>query len=1114
MVAPASRPSAIHQFHVGSAFGDGVTNAMLFIRELLQDLGFASEIYCMQVAPELAGVLRHAKTYPDAPDQLLLLHHSLGHNHGDWVEALQSRLIMVYHNITPAEFFPSGHPLRFYSELGRKQLAAWSGRFIGAIGDSGFNTQELLKLGYARAQTLPLVMNTARLRNIRADEELMARLQGAFNMVFVGRIAENKCQHDLIKIFSHLRRRLDVPARLVLAGDTSSSGYLSHLHALRDELHLGGSVVFTGKISDTALSAIFRTADVYVSMSEHEGFGIPLIEAMAHDVPVIAYDSGAIAGTMGEGGLLIPQKDHQKTAALIKTLHEEPELRRRILLAQRRNLQRFEPATLRRALAGFLESLNIEASVPPRAAGKPAPQIRLEGPFDSSYSLALVNREFARALRQRGIDVALHCTDGGGDYPPNEEFLKADAECREMWRRGEEDQRAEILLRDLYPPLVSGMRAPTCGLSNYAWEESGFPAEYVAQFNRKLTHVTVLSHYVRKVLLDSGVRIPISVSGAGVDHLLNVKPVRSRHDLGPEGFRFLHVSSCFPRKGADVLLEAFGRAFSREDRVSLIIKTFPNIHNRIEDQLADYHARYPQAARVILINEDIGEAEIAGLYQHCDALAAPSRGEGFGLPIAEAMLFEKPVITTGYGGQMDFCNIANAWLVDYQFAYAQTHMGQFNSVWAEPDAGDLARKLREVFEATPEERLRRARAGRESLLAGWRWSHVAEHNMEAIAALDARPALQELPLVGWVTTWNVRCGIAAYAQGLSVAIPQGQLKVFANHVNETLAADGENVSRCWTSGGGDKLDELYRQIVAAGISVAVIQFNFGFFDLAGFGQLILRLKEAGIGVHVFFHATADIVRPGLSLSLRATAAQLAQATRLYVHGADDLNRMKALGLTENVILFPHGSLAPARREIAVETRRGAELLACFGYMLPNKGFQQLIEAFGLLRASRPDLRLLMLTASYPAPESAAELQRCEEAIAASPHGAAIDLVTDYLPDEEALRRLQAAHLIVFPYQQTGESSSAAVRMGLASGRPIACTPLPIFQDVAPVTFQLPGTTPVLLAEGIEALLGSPEDLKAAASRQNAWLGEHAWPAVSARLWNILRGCAAQYTGLK
>ncbi|MDO9460319.1 MAG: mannosyltransferase, partial [Alphaproteobacteria bacterium] len=126
-----------------------------------------------------------------------------------------------------------------------------------------------------------------------------------------------------------------------------------------------------------------------------------------------------------------------------------------------------------------------------------------------------------------------------------------------------------------------------------------------------------------------------------------------------------------------------------------------------------------------------------------------------------------------------------------------------------------------------------------------------------------------------------------------------------------------------------------------------------------------------------------------------------------------------------------------------------------------------------------------------------------------PHGAAITLVTDYLTDDEVLARLRDADLIVFPYQQSGESSSAAVRFGLASCRPVACTPLPIFHDVAAVTFQLPGITPKELAEGFVALLGDEARLKAAELRQTAWLAQHDWQVVSTRLWNILRGFAAR-----
>ena len=1100
---------AIHQFHVGSAYGDGVTNSMLFIRALLHELGFASEIYCAQIAPELAYILRPIEAYPDAPDQLLLLHHSLGHNHGAWVEALQSRLVLIYHNITPAEFFPAGSPMRSYSEIGRKQLADWRTRFIGVIGDSPLNTAELMQLGYENAVTIPLLVNLDRMRRIEADKAMMERLNGVFNMLFVGRISENKCQHDLLKIFSHLHRRLDVPARLILAGDVSSHEYLQQLEQSRSELRLGDSVEITGKVTDEGLSAMYQRADVFVSMSAHEGFGMPLIEAMAHDVPVIAFNSSSIADTIGEGGLLVSEKDHRKIAALIKVVAEEPGLRRKILLGQRRNLRRFERETLRSAFADFLEGLGVAVNRPQDPARRTPPQIRIEGPFDSSYSLAIVNREFARALHRKGMDVALHDADGPGDKTPNAAFLSGDPECRDMWRRGAMTQDADVLLRFMYPPRVSQMRAPANGLSNYAWEESGFPRAYVSAFNRSLTHITVLSHYVRKVLLDNGVRVPITVSGAGVDHLLENRTAKTTRNLGPEAFRFLHVSSCFPRKGADVLLEAFGQAFTRADKVSLVIKTFPNIHNDIVSQLRCFQERFPDAPEIILINEDIDEAEVADLYRRCDALAAPSRGEGFGMPIAEAMLFEKPVITTAYGGQMDFCTPENAWLVEYQFDYARTHMDQFNSVWAEPDVQSLSRALRDVYAALPEERLRRAQAGKQALLANWRWAHVAERNLQAIAALDAGPALQELPKVGWVASWNVRCGIAAYARALSICIPAGQMVILANRTDERISGDEENVIRCWQSGNEDTLDELYQQIRASAVTSVVLQFNFGFFDLASLGNLILRLKQDGVGVHIFFHATAETLYLSKALNLSLIAAQLALADRLYVHGIDDLNRMKNLGLVDNVILFPHGAYVPAvpPQPPAAPQDGDAKRITSFGYMLPHKGFTQLIEAFNILRRTHPGLRLEMLNASYPAAESDIELQRCRDAIAASPHGEAITLVSDFLTDEEVLARLGQSDLIVFPYQNTGESSSAAVRFGLASRRPVACTPLPIFRDVANVTFQLPGCAPRELAEGIAAMLCDTGKLQKIGEIQAAWLAEHDWQVVSTRLWNIIRGCA-------
>ena len=218
------------------------------------------------------------------------------------------------------------------------------------------------------------------------------------------------------------------------------------------------------------------------------------------------------------------------------------------------------------------------------------------------------------------------------------------------------------------------------------------------EFNATLDLVTVLSGYVMKVLRDNGVHVPIHVTSAGVVPLLAADDVAAPMQPDDRPFRFLHVSSCFPRKGVDVLLAAWGAAFTQDDPVELVIKTFPNIHNRVNDEIRALHARHPEAAAIILINQDIDAAAMrAALYRSADMVVCPTRGEGFGLPLAEALAMGKPVITTAYGGQSDFCNPDTAWLCDYSFAYAQTHLDVTDLVWVEPDAGSLARLLREVL---------------------------------------------------------------------------------------------------------------------------------------------------------------------------------------------------------------------------------------------------------------------------------------------------------------------------------------------------------------------------------------------------------------------------------
>ncbi len=1105
---------AIHQFHAGSADGDGVTNGMFFTRRLLRELGFESEIYCLHVDPALAGRIRPIQDYPDRPGDILLVHHSQGHDAGGWVRGLKSRTALVYHNITPPELLGDSAEARRYAELGRRQLRDFRPRMDAAVAVSPFNARELDEAGYDDARVLPLLVDLDHIRESEADAaHLRARREsGVCHLLFVGRVVPHKAQDEVLRAFARLRGLLDRPARLVLVGHLGGDDYVRHLRDLAGGLGVAEAVELTGPVPHARLMAEYRGCDAFCCLSAHEGFGMPLIEAMACDLPVLAHAAGNVPDTLGEGGLLVSERDPERVAGALKLLVEEPELRRRVIRAQRGNLVRFERAQLLDGLRRLLGDLGVEvpagrAAV--RAARRRTLDVRVEGPFDTSYSLAIVNRELARALARGGAEAGLHATEGGGDYDPDPAFLRRDGEAAALVEAARAADEAEVVLRNCYPPRTDAMPAPTRVVGNHAWEETGFPAERVAAFNRDLNLITVTSRHVARVLADNGVRTPIAVVGNGVDHLTAVAPKPPRKPPGRAGFRFLHVSSCFPRKGVDALLDAWARAFTQADDVALVIKTFPNPHNDIHDQLAELRRRAPEHAEIVVIEDDLDEAGLAGLYQACDAFVAPSRCEGFGLPMAEAALFDLPVVTTAYSGQADFCSEDTAWLVDYRLTRAESHLNLPDSLWAEPDVADLAAKLREVREAAPEVRKARTEAARALVERRYTWAAVAARTRAALAALDELPAVELPPRVGWITSWNTRCGIAAYARFLAGRFAPGEMTVFANRVGaaELVAPDGDNVVRCWNQGWEDELEDLYQALRAARVEAAVFQFNFGFFDIDAFGRLLTRLQADGVATYVFFHATADVDKPERRISLRQVPEALAAATRLFVHGVEDVNRLKEFGHTANVALFPHGvSRAPAVDAASLRARYGlgdGPVLASFGFLLPHKGLRELVAAFERLRDARPDLQLLMLHSLYPVPDSEMEHAALSKAIRKSRHAEAITLVTDYLPDETAIGLLSLAEAVVYPYQHTQESASGAVRFGLASGRPVACTPLPIFDDVAEVTWRLPGTSPEAIAAGLAALLDDAGGREALRTRQADWLAARDWQRLSARLWHIL-----------
>ncbi|MFH0728827.1 MAG: glycosyltransferase [Pseudomonadota bacterium] len=730
--------------------------------------------------------------------------------------------------------------------------------------------------------------------------------------------------------------------------------------------------------------------------------------------------------------------------------------------------------------------------------------IQIDGPFTGSYSLSMVNREMAMALEALNPNAVSICFNCRAHWKPEEdpEYLRCHPEVNRLYRRSMEETQPDVVLYNSYPPIVSTVPGALVLTNSYGWEESLFPLEYVRGFNDHLAGVTVMSSYVLKTLQDNGVGLPMAVVGLGVDHIQRITAAPHAGELG-DGFRFLHVSSCFPRKGLDVLLEAYGMAFTSRDDVTLIIKTFPNPHNRASAMTKAF-LKKADAPGVILIDEDIDESELLDIYQRSDCLVAPSRGEGFGLPMAEAMALKIPVITTGFGGQTDFCTPETAWLIDYTFQKAKTHLSSFGSVWAEPDAHHLAHLMRTLFEADPARIHLKTLAAHARITSRYTWKAAAERLTGFLSGLGEKNVDHNRRIrTGLVSTWNSRCGIAEYSRYLlPFLLGDLEVAVLAPDYTERMFPDEPNVRRVWNH--ADCHRRIPEAVRSLSLECVIINFHFGFFPLPLFRELLETLLADNIKVLIIFHATR-----GGSTGLAPIADTLKKVHRLLVHAVEDLNRFKEMGLSENISLFPHGVAvreAPARPAAVVLPRafRTRRIIASFGFLMPHKGTLELINAFSILHEKDPGLGLLLLTSLYPKEEVRLHFEECLSAIDGLGLGDVVHLIPEFLPLEDVLALLQKASLIVFPYQHTAESSSAAVRMGLGADRPVACTPLPIFADVEGAVHFLPGFDPVSLAGGMAELLSAEGRLNAKNDARRQWLSVHGWPRVGKRLAGLVR----------
>ncbi|MEQ9667145.1 glycosyltransferase family 4 protein [Coleofasciculus sp. G2-EDA-02] len=349
----------IHQLLPNLAYGDAISNHALTIRDYLRRCGYQSDIFVRYIDERVAHEAKLFKPNDISEQAGIIYHHSIGSELTDYAIAHPGSKCLIYHNITPAEFFRPYRPeFAQLLEKGRAELKQLAQSFPLSVGDSAYNAAELAAVGFHQPGVLPIAVNPSKW-DMPADATLMEQLQdGKSNLLFVGRITPNKCQTHLVESFYHYLT-MDQQARLILAGwGDANDPYYCHLLDRIQELGLNDYVVVSGLVSETQLLAFYRTAHLFWSMSEHEGFGVPLVEAMWFDVPVLAYKSSAVPETLGEAGILFTTKDDLvQVAALAKLLVKDWRLRKTVLNAQQKRRDSFLQAIVNQNILNLCTNL-------------------------------------------------------------------------------------------------------------------------------------------------------------------------------------------------------------------------------------------------------------------------------------------------------------------------------------------------------------------------------------------------------------------------------------------------------------------------------------------------------------------------------------------------------------------------------------------------------------------------------------------------------------------------------------------------------------------------------------------------------------------------------------
>jgi glycosyltransferase involved in cell wall biosynthesis len=666
-----------------------------------------------------------------------------------------------------------------------------------------------------------------------------------------------------------------------------------------------------------------------------------------------------------------------------------------------------------------------------------------------------------------------------------------------------ENHEADVLTVNTWPIREAPTALPTA-MHCFAWEESIISFD-LATLLSGYRFIGTTASFVSRAFRNSGVTTSVATIGNGTDHIPRLPPPRSLRSISSaRPFTFLHVSSCFPRKGADILLESFFSEFSASDNVKLVIKTFSNPHN--EDLIAQterHRASHSCPPLVQLTIAELSLAEYFEVYAEADCLVAPSFGEGFLLPAAEAMFWNCPVITTGWGGQTDFCTNETAWLIRYALEASISHVAAKGAQWARPDKAHLRQLMRAMTTMSEGERIRKVMAARNLLDEKFKWSHVAERFLDGITSdvISTAKSLVKSTRVqktrhAVLSTFGQRCGIATFAHDLigeatktydicgivSEKIPDDQIRL--PDIDEL-----PQVYRVW------RRDQSYvslivDQLISLDCDHVLIEHHPGIFGWDMLAEIVRALTEK-CKVTLELHSLID----GFE-GFRRLSGILSLANRIILHNPSEYSLACGELGSAKMSLIPHGvdkpySTKPRTRDLA------SVRVISFGFMAPHKGFDRIIEACSILRAANIDVRYSLYSALDIRRNEAVQYAKyCVELAKLRGLEAYIDFNFDFYDINHILKAAALCDVAVLAYDDVPEGASGASRVLLRAGIPLIVPDLPVFEDLTNVCIFSQRNSPYYIAREIADVTSSSYNWDIQTAKQARYLAATQWSRVA------------------